>query len=382
MTILRTLPIPAGKSVLGLLPHLEKALNGQASWLPVPEYDEREARRLTVALKAGEPIDPGISLVVATSGTTGTPKGAMVTASALRASIDASHHRIGGPGRWVLALPPHHIAGLQVLLRAIISGTTPVVIDVRNGFDPAGFATTVQRAAREPGPLYVSLVPGQLIKAIEYPAAVAALRECSAVLIGGAALPPNVSAQAHEHSIPVIRTYGMSETCGGCVYDGVPLEGARVRIDNGRVVLGGTMLAVGYRNLPGHPAFGEAGWFRTDDAGSLSRGILTVHGRLDEAISTGGLTIVPQVVESALAKLPSVRECAVVGLRDPRLGERVVAAIIAVPGATVSLAEARRAVTDQLDSTAAPRQIFLMSDLPLLSSGKVDRAALRNMLQN
>jgi O-succinylbenzoic acid--CoA ligase len=185
--------------------------------------------------------------------------------------------------------------------------------------------------------------------------------------------------RAQEAGITVVRTYGMSETCGGCVYDGIPLDGARVRIDDdGRVLLGGPMLATGYRGIPDHPAFAEPGWFRTDDSGSLTDGILSITGRLDEAISTGGLTVVPQVVERALNEHPAVRECAVFGLPDERLGRRVTAAVVAEPGTLPTLDELRQFVERTLDPTAAPRELHLVDALPLRGPGKVDRRALES----
>ncbi|WP_220126950.1 o-succinylbenzoate--CoA ligase [Rhodococcus spelaei] len=355
---------------------LDRALSGGGeALLPVPAGDGREIARLTDALRPGEPIDDSIALVVATSGTTGIPKGAMLTAAALRASGEATHARVGGPGSWLLALPPHHIAGLQVLLRGLLAGTEPVIVDVARGFDPAALPAAV---ATMTGPRrYTSLVPTQLVKALDHPGATAALAELDAVLLGGAATPAPVLARAVAAGITVVRTYGMSETCGGCVYDGVPLDGVRVRIaEDARVLLGGPVLASGYRRLPDHPAFAEPGWFRTDDSGTVTDGVLRVLGRLDEAISTGGLTVVPQVVEAALAGHPAVAECAVVGLPDPRLGQRVVVAVVPTPGATPTLAELRAHVEATLDPTAAPRELHLLDALPVRGPGKVDRRAL------
>ena len=224
---------------------------------------------------------------------------------------------------------------------------------------------------------YTSMVPTQLVKALDHPGATAALREFDALLIGGAATPAPLRERAEAAGVPIVRTYGMSETCGGCVYDGVPLDGVRVRIgDDGRVLLGGPVLASGYRGLPDHPAFAETGWFRTDDAGVLHDGVLSVLGRLDEAITTGGLTVVPQVVEAALASHPGVRECAVLGLPDARLGEQVVAVV--VPGADApTLDDLREHVRARLDATAAPRALFLVDALPTRGPGKLDRAGLR-----
>ena len=361
---------------------LQRLLDGAGSYLPVPTHDEAETRRLTAALGAGEPIDDDVALVVATSGTTGTPKGAMHSAASVQSSIDATHEHLGGPGAWLLALPPHHIAGLQVLLRSVRAGFDPVTLDVADGFDPASLVAGVDKM---PGPRrYTSLVPTQLIKVLADPSAVAALRGVDAVLVGGAATPAPLRERAIDAGIPIVRTYGMSETCGGCVYDGRPLPGVRIRIDgspSGRVQLGGPMVASGYRGRPDHPAFAEPGWFRTDDLGTLNAaGSLSILGRADEAISSGGLTIVPQVVEAALLTDPAVSECAVLGLPDERLGEQVVAAIVLSPGALATTEDLQEVVAKQLDKTAVPRRVFLVDDLPRRGPGKVDRAALRSKL--
>ncbi|AOW93189.1 O-succinylbenzoic acid--CoA ligase [Rhodococcus sp. WMMA185] len=373
--LLTTLAVPSGPDAVGLLPHLSAILDGtEPAALPVPAADERETRRLTEALRPGDPIDEGVSLVVSTSGTTGVPKGAMLTAAALRASGEATHARLGGPGSWLLALPAHHIAGMQVLLRSVLAGTEPVVVDVAGGFDPELLPAAV--AAMPGSRRYTSLVPTQLVKALDHPRAVDALASLDAVLLGGAAAPVTVLQRAADAGVSVVRTYGMSETCGGCVYDGVPLDGVRVRIDDDRVLLGGPQLASGYRGLPDHSAFAEPGWFRTDDAGTLTDGILSITGRLDEAISTGGLTVVPQVVEAALAAHPAVRECTVIGLPDERLGRRIAAIVIAEPGIAPTLDDLRSFVERTLDPTAAPRELHLVDSFPLRGPGKVNRRAL------
>ncbi|WP_245400485.1 o-succinylbenzoate--CoA ligase [Nocardia albiluteola] len=368
--------MPTGASVGDVLPHLRGALEGSGpAWLPVPGGDRRESHRLSSALRPGEPIDDDIVLVVTTSGTTGVPKGAMLTAAALRASGEATHERLGGPGQWLLALPTYHIAGLQVLMRGILAGTEPAVLDVSDGFLTSGLTSAITGMT---GPRrYTSLVPTQLIKSLDDPACAEALASLDAVLVGGAATPLPVLERARAAGITVVRTYGMSETCGGSVYDGVPLTGTTVRIEDGRVLLGGAMLARGYRGLPDHPAFAEPGWFRTDDAGVFEDGVLRITGRLDEAITTGGLLVLPQVVEAVLIEHPAVQECAVLGLPDERLGQRVVAAVVPVAGATPTLDELRAYVTTELDSTAAPRELALVEEIPLRGPGKPNRTALR-----
>jgi o-succinylbenzoate---CoA ligase len=333
--------------------------------------------RLSAALRVGEHIDDDVALVAVTSGTTGTPKGALLTAAALTASATATHDRLGGPGGWLLALPPNHIAGVQVLVRSVLAGAPPVELDVSGGFDVAELPGAIRRLG--PGRRYTSLVAAQLAKALTDPAATGALAELDAVLLGGGPAPRPVLDAAAVAGIAVVRTYGMSETAGGCVYDGVPLEGVLLRVQvDGRVVIGGATVAKGYRNPVDPDPFAEPGWFRTDDLGALDgAGVLTVLGRADDAISTGGLTVLPQPVEAALCTHPAVGDCAVFGLADDRLGQRVVAAIVLNEGRDAPTLDALRShVTRTLDATAAPRELHVVDALPRRGIGKVDRMAL------
>jgi O-succinylbenzoic acid--CoA ligase len=298
----------------------------------------------------------------------------MLTASALTASAEATHRRLGGPGRWLLALPAYHVAGLQVLVRSLIADTTPVAVDARGDGDELASAVASLGSGRR----YASLVAAQLDKALRHPVATGALAYLDAVLIGGGPMPARLAERASAAGISVVRTYGMSETAGGCVYDGVPLDGVLVRIDDGRVVLGGATLAKGYRNPAEPDPFAEPGWFRTDDIGAVDdSGLLRVLGRVDDAISTGGLTVLPQLVEAALATHPAVADSAVFGVADARLGQRVVAAVVVAPGcAAPTVAELRSHVASTLSPTAAPREIHLVDELPRRGIGKVDRGEL------
>ncbi|GAB2930773.1 o-succinylbenzoate--CoA ligase [Rhodococcus aerolatus] len=382
--LLAPLPVPTGPAALDVLPALAASLDGDGpAWLPVPAGDDAGTGRLVEALGAGDAVADDVALVLATSGSTGTPKGALLTAAALRASGAATHARLGGPGAWLLALPAHHVAGMQVLARSVAAGTTPTVLDVTRGFDPAALPATV--AAMPAGRRYTSLVPTQLVRALADPGATAALADLDAVLLGGAATAPTLLAAARDAGVTVVRTYGMSETCGGCVYEEVPLDGVRVRLDgpdgrSGRVLLGGPTLASGYRGLPRHPAWAEPGWFRTDDLGEWDGTRLRVLGRADDAITTGGLTVVPQVVEAALAAHPAVAEAVVVGVPDPEWGEAVVAVVVPAAGGAPTLAELREHVRATLPASAAPRALHLLDALPLRGPGKVDRTALRARL--
>lgn len=366
---------------------LEGLLDGRDTPLVlVPDGAGRDGERLRTALRVGKDIDDDIALVVSTSGTTGEPKGAMLTAAALIASATATHDRLGGPGSWLLALPPHHIAGIQVLVRSLAAGTVPAEVDLSHGLDPADLPDAVEAMGSGDvgsGRRYAALVANQLAKALAHPGAAGALGDLDAVLLGGGPAPGAVLAAAAAAGVTVVRSYGSSETAGGCVYDGLPLHGVRLRIDDpadggaGRIAIGGPTLARGYRNPPVPDPFAETGWFHTGDIGALDgAGRLTVLGRLDDAISTGGLTVMPGEVEAVLTAHPDVADCAVFGVDDDRLGQRVVAAIV-VRGAAPTLQELKTWVTRSLDRTAAPRELHIVDELPRRGIGKLDRRALR-----
>ncbi len=371
MTVLAALPIAADALPFAAI----EALLGdsaRAAVLPVPADDAPAAARMTAGLGVGEAIAEDVRLVVATSGSTGAPKGAQHTASTLRASVTGSAAALGGTGRWLLALPPHHIAGLNVVLRSLAAGVAPAVLDVSRGFDVDAFVD----AARRTAPRYVSLVPTQLVKLVAAGRA-GVLARFDAVLLGGAAAPSPAVEAVVAAGAHIVLTYGMSETVGGCVYDGRALPGTRVDVRDGRILLGGAVVAHGYRGVPEHPAFARPGWFRTDDVGELAAdGTLRILGRADAAISTGGLTVLPEVVEHVVAAVAGVRECAAFGLPDPRLGELVAVAVVGPADDGALRAAITAATTAELGREAAPRAVFVVDALPLRGPGKVDRAAL------
>lgn len=380
--MLDVLPFPGNEEVLRLLPRLVRVLAGDGPPIvPVPlDSGAEQIGMIGPFFRGGAPLDPRVALIIATSGSTGHPKGALLSADALAASAAATRERLGAPGSWLLTLPAHHIAGLQVLLRGIADGTEPTVIDVRHGFDPAALPAAIDRMGA--GRRYTSLIPAQLRKVLDHPAAAAAAADLDAILVGGGATSPDLVERALAAGLPIVRTYGMSETAGGCVYDGVALPGVTIRIDEpdssgaGRIALSGPMLALGYRNAPDNTAFAEPGWYGTDDLGTLDGGVLRVLGRTDDAIGTGGLTVMPRVVEEAIDRIDGVTESAVVGLPDERLGQRVAAMIALTPGFEIAAQAIGRTVADTLGRFAAPRSVLFVDRLPRLASGKPDRLAI------
>ncbi len=324
----------------------------------------------------------GAAVVVRTSGSTsGTGRSVVLSPAALTASADATHAALSGPGQWLLALPSQHIAGVQVLVRSLRAGTTPVVL-AEGSFDPGAFAAA--SASMDPGaPRYTSLVPTQLRKVLDAGhQACAALATFDAVLIGGSAADPALLAAATSAGVRVVTTYGMSETSGGCVYDGVPLDGVSVRIDDGRVLISGPVLASGYLGSDpgaGFTTWQGKRWFVTSDAGEWVDGRLRILGRLDDVVITGGVNVQPAAVEQALAGLAGVQGVCVVGVPDSTWGQ-MLTAVVQTSRAVPALDEIRAAARDALGAGAqVPRAMVAVPRFPLLGPGKPDRRALERI---
>ena len=323
----------------------------------------------TVRSGPGEGVAEGTAVIIGTSGSTGVPKGVELSAAALRHSARASLDRVGArPGeRWLCCLPVTHVAGLAVLVRSLTGGTEPVLAERADG-------PTVAAA----GCAHVSLVPTQLQRLLQEPGT--PLAGFSSVLLGGAAAPAGLLTAARDADVPVVTTYGMTETCGGCVYDGIPLDGVRAEVrDDGRIWISGPVLFSGYLGGPRVPA---DGWFRTGDLGMLdAAGRLTVRGRADDVINTGGHKVVAGEVAAALHTCPGVRDAAVVGQPDPEWGERVVAVVVpADPGDPPALELLRRHVRELLPRYAIPSRVVMVDAVPMLPSGKHDIVRLRQEL--
>ena len=308
-------------------------------------------------------------LVIATSGSTGRPKRVLLARDAMRASALATHERLGGPGQWVLNLPPSYVAGVQVLYRCVVAGTEPVVLE-------DGWAAVVdQLEGHAAGRAYASLVPTQLVRLLR-DGGLEDLRGLSGLLVGGGPLDPRARREVEARGVRLVQTYGMSETCGGCVYDGVPLDGVEVRIEQGQVLLRGPVLFEGYDGEPDRTARALAdGWFHTDDLGELDAdGRLRVLGRADDVILSGGVNVPARAVAAALATDPSVRAVEVVGVPDEEWGERVVAVV--APRDPLTL----EALRDLVQPRAwAPRQLVVVEELPELPNGKPDRVAIKEL---
>ncbi|WP_127473049.1 AMP-binding protein [Microbacterium sulfonylureivorans] len=337
-------------------------------------------------------VRPGTAVVVTTSGSTGVPKSVVLSRDALTASALATADRVG-EGAWLLALPASYVAGMQVLVRSIVADREPAILS--GSFTPQSFAAAaLMMASSERGlriPTYTSLVPAQLatlLDAAEQDAAVrTALRSFETILVGGQALPPVTLERAEAAGARVVRTYGSTETSGGCVYDGTPLRGVRVRIERGEVQVAGPTLAEGYlgddelTDAVFPRAADGTRWYRTGDAGLLEDGLLRVRGRIDNVIVSGGVNVSLDRVERVVRTVPGLSGAVVVGVPDERWGEASV--VVAIRGESlrrsesVQLEEARAAVKDEIGSYARPSRLVLVDELATLPSGKPDREAIR-----
>ena len=392
-------------------------------------------------VESAEVAEP-IALVVGTSGSTGTPKRTALTARALAASAAATENFFGSnsdaASQWLLALPAHYIAGAQVLARSVLAGTAPVIarsVTEPVHFSPEVFLQAVERmsSARR----FISLVPTQLHKLLESadanPSLGAEIHEAlgsfAGILLGGAPASADLLAASAALGLNTVTTYGSAETAGGCVYSGSVLPGVRVELvpeegmpampdiegkpaQVGRIWISGAHLASGYMGDATHTAehfFTAADgtrWYRTDDYGLLSPAHgpdsaaqgseprLQVLGRSDDVLISGGVKISARAVATVLEEHPAVREACVVGLPDARWGTAIAAAVTLVPSAGAAAAPTennpalneelcallRARCAEKLGAPAAPKQLSILPDFPLTSTGKPDRAKIYSIL--
>jgi O-succinylbenzoic acid--CoA ligase len=380
--------VPAGPA---WVPLLHRLWSDGVAFMPLDErLAEPERQRLldlarpaavlgaggTTVFAGAAPVDHEVAVVMATSGTGGAPRLVELSRAAVQAAVDGSRDALARAGHTVDAplvscLTPAHIGGLLVLLRGELADP-PTRVTVHERFD-------VDRLPREAPPgASLSLVPAMVRRLVR---ARADLARFGLMLVGGGGLEPAVRAAAEALGATIVETYGLTESCGGVLYDGVPFEGTRVRLgDAQRIELHGPTVMQGYRHdgAATGAAFDVRGWLRTGDAGTIDDdGRLHVTGRLDEAIRTGAETVWPAEVERAIASHAKVFEVAVAGLPHPEWGEQVVAYVVPrTIDDPPSLEELRDHASETIARHKTPRELVLIAELPRTPGGKVRRGAL------
>ncbi|WP_154606194.1 AMP-binding protein [Arthrobacter sp. AQ5-05] len=366
-----------------LLKALSEALAGEGPAVQIaPDGSFTLIPQAELGLPAGSEAE--IAAVVLTSGSTGTPKRTMLSVDALAASSVSTAMALRGEGQWLLALPLNYVAGLQVLVRSLFAGTRPWTMDLSGGFTADAFTAAAEELTDKMR--FTSLVPTQLTRLLANSSAqtLTALRRFNAVLLGGAPASTVLLEAARGAGINVVTTYGMSETCGGCVYDGVPLDGVQLAIREGRILLGGPVVATGYAG--GSPAgsfFEEESdgervrWYATGDLGEIDgAGRLRVLGRADDVIISGGLKVSAASVVAGLHQIQGVREAFVGPVDSAEWGQQV-AALVVGTGTPESV---RTAAGAFLEPHMLPKIVVFVSELPELSTGKPDRQAILALL--
>jgi O-succinylbenzoic acid--CoA ligase len=393
---------PSSNTQITGAPNIEPALKALAAAL----HGEGPAVELSLDgdghLMVGHVETPGCDdavAVVRTSGSTGIPKATILTVESLAASSMSAALALKGEGQWLLALPVQYVAGIQVLVRSLFAGTRPWVMDMSGGFTPEAFTAAALELTDKIR--FTSLVPTQLQRLLDAPSpdTLAALRRFNAILLGGAPAPAPLLAAARDAGVRVVTTYGSAESSGGCVYDGFPLEGVSVRVEpDGRILLGGDTIAAGYLEAPDEANatfFEEDGvrWYRTSDLGSIDDdGRLTVLGRADDVIITGGIKVSAAHVQEELEKSDAVAAAFVAGVPSAEWGQAVAAYVaLAAEGAGTgagTTAEAAGPVLSRDHAVVleqewhrtlgilAPKTVLAASALLMLPNGKPDRLAM------
>ena len=352
---------------------------------PSRHVTEIYARMVRTCVRPDAPVeDEDTALVIATSGSTGAPRGVILTRANLQSAARASWEHLPDlrACSWVVALPVTSIGGFAAIVRATLAGTALHALPTVGG--AGAFHADDLLALDVAEPFALSIVPTQLSDILESPAATEWLARATTVLVGAAATPEALATRARESGICLVTTYGMTETAGGCVYDGIPLPGVRIELnDHGRIDIIGPQVAAGYRELPDETAASFAGAaparrFHTADRGSWHDGRLHIAGRMDDVVTVHGVNVALDAVESLVRSVPGVRDAAVIALPDERQGHRLVAFVTGADPEDLSTIAPH--VVERLGGAARP-EVVAVDTLPTLPNGKIDRLALRTIAQ-
>ena len=377
------LKLVAANDTFGALVALGEVLAAkQAVFITAPEVNGKMPETFGLP----DEVEAGVGLIVETSGSSGKPKRVTLSREAILASANASQIRLGGPGQWLLALPINFVAGANVLIRSLVADTQPVLMNTSVPFTAEAFAraASLMTATRR----YTSLVPtqlGRIATAIEdafSPSGkndflLAQLRKFDAILVGGQAPQDEVLERLTELGVKIVTTYGMTETGGGCVYDGLPLDGVKLSLVGNRIEIAGPVLASEIADDSGVQPIGES--FVTNDLGEFDdSGRLKVLGRIDRVIVSGGLKISLDRVEELARAVPGVAELAATAIADREWGQRVGIVYLGSPEVADEIA---LALANDLGPAGKPVRVVRTDGVPKLPSGKHDLQAIKRLFE-
>jgi O-succinylbenzoic acid--CoA ligase len=377
------LKLIAANDTFGALVALGEVLaSNQAVFITAPEVNGKMPETFGLP----EEVENGIGLIVETSGSSGKPKRVTLSREAILASANAAQIRLGGPGQWLLALPINFVAGANVLIRSLVADSQPVLMNTSVPFTAEAFArsASLMTGARR----YTSLVPTQLARlaaAIDDPFSpsgqndflLAQLRKFDAILVGGQAPQDEVVTALKDLGVNIVITYGMTETCGGCVYDGVALDGVQIDLVGSRIEISGKVLASEIADDSGVHAIGDR--FITNDLGEFDEaGRLHMLGRIDRVIVSGGLKISLDRVEELARAVPGVAELAATAIADQEWGQRVGIVYLGSPEVADEIA---LALANDLGPAGKPIRVVRTDGVPKLPSGKHDLQAIKRLFE-
>lgn len=374
---------PGAQGVLAMYEQLLRAWDSGSALAPIPAVSKNFPAAMVDSIRAAINLDlpaqPSTIAALSTSGSTGNPRGVEFTAHQLSALNDFINsgsvvgRQINAAARWIAALPVTSVGGFNVLIRSIATGLPPIALDSVAGAGTFS-AEEVTHALRLCGdsPPMISLVPTQLRRLLSTEEGTHALSCFAAVLVGGSATPLSDQIHARDQGIAVAFTYGMTETSGGCVFNGVPAPAVGIDIDptTSLISISGNVIATGYR--PSGSATGQElfqGSFTTQDLGELdANGILHVSGRTDDIVIINGVNISVHAIKEIIDAHPMVRDSYVL----PDL-----TAVVVPTNADLRFEdELRAAISQRLGNVAVPR-FMIIDSLPYLPNGKPDRQRIQ-----
>ena len=367
------LKIVAANDTFGALVAFADVLDGKyALFISAPEVNGKMPELHGLPNEVADDV----ALIVETSGSTGDPKRIKLSRRALIASAHAAAFALDAEettSQWLLALPINYIAGANVLIRSVIAGTQPVLMNTSVPFTAEAFARSASHMKAEKR--FTSLVPTQLARlalAAEHDEFVLTqLKRFDAILVGGQAVDYQMIGRLEELGVTIVVTYGMTETCGGCVYNGIPIGDTELRLIGDRIAIKNSMLA----NVP----LNDEGFFVSEDAGVLDdKGHMAILGRLDRVIISGGIKISLDRVEQLAQRINGVEELAATAIDDAEWGQRVGIAYVGSPEVADDIA---RTLANDLGPAGKPVRVIRVDKLPKTANAKNDLNAVAKLFQ-